>query len=158
MNSIPPGEIMCRVHIADQSDKAPATKGIDAWKYYWCNHCQGYTHVPNIVLSVKSQWMDCLQANWWPPLSVMAHRNFSMCRLLSVSMSRYHRTNEKNHCRRLSRPDSRLSKIIAMSLTMLSKTRTEILTSEIRVHRPWGYRSLFPVPTFRRLLPHHAIY
>ena len=34
MNSIPPGEIMCRVHIADQSDKAPATKGIEAWKYY----------------------------------------------------------------------------------------------------------------------------
>ena len=34
MNSIPPGEIMCRVHIADQSDKAPATKWIEAWKYY----------------------------------------------------------------------------------------------------------------------------
>ena len=29
MNSIPPGEIMCRVHIADQSDNAPATEGID---------------------------------------------------------------------------------------------------------------------------------
>ena len=38
MNSIPPGEIMCRVHIADQSDKAPATKGIEAWKYYQYNH------------------------------------------------------------------------------------------------------------------------
>ena len=34
MNSIPPGEIMCRVHIADRSDKAPATKGIEAWKYF----------------------------------------------------------------------------------------------------------------------------
>ena len=33
MKSIPPGEIMCRVHTADRSDKAPATKGIDAWKY-----------------------------------------------------------------------------------------------------------------------------
>ena len=53
MNSIPPGEIMCRVHIADQSDKAPATKGIEAWKYYRYNHYQGYTHVPNIVLSVN---------------------------------------------------------------------------------------------------------
>ncbi len=29
MKSIPPGEIMGRVHIADRSDKAPATKGID---------------------------------------------------------------------------------------------------------------------------------
>ena len=34
MNSIPPGKIMCRVHIADQSDKAPAMKGIEAWKYF----------------------------------------------------------------------------------------------------------------------------
>ena len=53
MNSIPPGEIMCRVHIADQSDKAPATKGIEAWKYYPYNHYQGYNHVPNVVLSVN---------------------------------------------------------------------------------------------------------
>ncbi len=29
MNSIPPGEIMGRVHVADRSDKAPAAKGID---------------------------------------------------------------------------------------------------------------------------------
>ena len=85
----------------------------------------------------------------------MAHRNFSVCRLLSVSMSRYRRTNEKNHCRRL----SRVSTIIAAtSSTTLSKTRTEILTSEIRVRRPWGYRRSFPVPIFRRLLPHHATY
>ena len=56
----------------------------------------------------------------------MAHRDFSMCRLLSVSMSRYRRTNEKNHCRRL----SRVSTIIAAtSSTTLSKTRTEVLTS-----------------------------
>ena len=46
MNSIPPGEIMGLVHIADRSDKAPATKGIDAWIF------QGYNHVPNIALSV----------------------------------------------------------------------------------------------------------
>jgi hypothetical protein len=46
MNSIPPGEIMGRVHNADRSDKAPATKGIDAWIF------QGYNHVPNIALSV----------------------------------------------------------------------------------------------------------
>ena len=32
------GEIMCRVHIADQSDKAPSTKGIEAWKYSRYNH------------------------------------------------------------------------------------------------------------------------
>ncbi len=30
MMTISPGEIMCRVHIADQSDKASATKGIQA--------------------------------------------------------------------------------------------------------------------------------
>ena len=49
MNSIPTGEIMCRVHIADQSDKAPATKGIEAWKYFRDNHYRGYNHVPNIA-------------------------------------------------------------------------------------------------------------
>ena len=30
MKSLPPGEIMGRVYIADRSDNAPATKGIDA--------------------------------------------------------------------------------------------------------------------------------
>ena len=39
----------------------------------------------------------------------MTHCNFLMCSLLSVSMSRYRRTDEKNHCRRL----SRVSTIIA---------------------------------------------
>ena len=34
MNSIPPGEIMCQVHIANQSDKVQATKGIEGWKYF----------------------------------------------------------------------------------------------------------------------------
>ena len=56
MKGTPLGEIMCRVHIADQYDNAPATKGIEAWKYYPYNHYQaieGYTHVPNIVLSVN---------------------------------------------------------------------------------------------------------
>ena len=54
MKSMPPGEIMCRVDIADQSDKAPATKGIEAWKYYQYNYYQGYryNHAPNIALSV----------------------------------------------------------------------------------------------------------
>ncbi len=51
MNSIPPGEIMGRVHIADQYDKAPATKGIDAWKGHPANKFQGYIYVPNIALS-----------------------------------------------------------------------------------------------------------
>ena len=54
MNSIPPGKIMCQVHIADQSDKAPATKGIEAWKYFRDNHYRGYNHVPNLALSVKA--------------------------------------------------------------------------------------------------------
>ena len=42
MKSVPPGEIMCRVHIADRSDKAPATKGIDSWKCYLDNQYRGY--------------------------------------------------------------------------------------------------------------------
>ena len=53
MKGTRPGEIMRRVHIADQSDKAPATKGIEAWKYYRYNHYRGYNHAPYIVLSVN---------------------------------------------------------------------------------------------------------
>ncbi len=52
MNSIPPGEIMGRDHIADRSDKAPATKGIDTWKDYPANKFKGYDNVPNMALSV----------------------------------------------------------------------------------------------------------
>ncbi len=52
MNSIPSGEIMGLVHIADRSDKASATKGFDAWKGYPTNQYQGYNHAPNIALSV----------------------------------------------------------------------------------------------------------
>ena len=61
----------------------------------------------------------------------MTHCNFSMCRLLSVSMSQYRRTDEKNHCRRL----SWVSTIIATSSTTLSKTETEIPSSPIRSGR-----------------------
>ena len=53
MKGTPLGEIMCRVHIANQSDKAPATKGIDAWKYYLDNQYQGYNHVPKIAFPVN---------------------------------------------------------------------------------------------------------
>ena len=55
MRGTPPGEIMRRVHIADQSDKAPgpATKEIEAWKHYRYNHHRGYNHAPDIVLSVN---------------------------------------------------------------------------------------------------------
>ena len=53
MKGTPLGEIICRVHIADQSDKAPATKGIEAGKYYRYNHYQGFNHAPNIALSVN---------------------------------------------------------------------------------------------------------
>jgi hypothetical protein len=52
MNSIPPGEIMCREHIADQSDNAPATKGIEARKYFRDIQYRGNNHVPNIALPV----------------------------------------------------------------------------------------------------------
>ncbi len=63
MNSIPPGEIMGRVHIADLSDKAPATKGIDAWKGYPANQFQGYNHVPRIALSVYRSSASLLMTN-----------------------------------------------------------------------------------------------
>ena len=53
MKGTPLGEIMCRVHIANQSDKAPATMGIEAWRYYRYTHYQGYNHAPNIALSVN---------------------------------------------------------------------------------------------------------
>ncbi len=95
--------------------------------------------------------IDHLQAKRWTTLG-MAHHNFSMLRLLSVSISLYHRINEKNNQRRL----SRVSTILATSSTMLSKTRPEILTSDIRVLRPWAYKRSFPVPIFRRFLPYHA--
>ena len=51
MKGTPLGGVMRRVHIADQSDKAPAAKGIEAWKYY--NHYRGYNHAPDIVISVN---------------------------------------------------------------------------------------------------------
>ena len=42
---------MDQVHIAGQSDKAPATKGIDAWKYFQDSP------------TLRNQSMDYLQAN-----------------------------------------------------------------------------------------------
>jgi hypothetical protein len=48
---------MGRVHIADQSDKAPATKGIDAWIF------QGNNHVPRIALSVYRSSASQLMTN-----------------------------------------------------------------------------------------------
>ncbi len=56
-NSIPPGEIMGLVHIADRSDKAPAMKGIDAWIF------QGHSHVPCIALSVYRSFASQLMTN-----------------------------------------------------------------------------------------------
>ncbi len=53
MIKVSPGEIICLVHIADQFDKAPVTKGIDAWKYYQYNPYQDYNHIPDIVFSVN---------------------------------------------------------------------------------------------------------
>ena len=63
MMMIPPGGIMGQVRIADQSDKAHATKVTDhdACKYYLRNHYRGYNHVLNIAQSLQS--MDHLQAN-----------------------------------------------------------------------------------------------
>jgi hypothetical protein len=63
MNSIPPGEIIGRVHNSDRSDKVPATKGIDTWKDYPANQFQGYNHVPNIALSVYRSSASPLMTN-----------------------------------------------------------------------------------------------
>jgi hypothetical protein len=65
MISVPPGEIMGRVHIADQSDKAPALKVIDAWtwKGYPANKFLGYNHVPKIALSVYRSSASHLMTN-----------------------------------------------------------------------------------------------
>ncbi len=51
--TIPPDEIMGQVHFANQSDKALATKGIDAWKYYRCKFYQGYNLAPKIAQPVN---------------------------------------------------------------------------------------------------------
>jgi hypothetical protein len=48
---------MGRVHIADRSDKAPATKGIDAWIF------QGNNHVPRIALPVYRSSASQLMTN-----------------------------------------------------------------------------------------------
>ncbi len=55
MNSIPHGEIMGKVHIADRSDKAPATKGIDAWIFK--------ATVTTMSLALRYPSIDHLQAN-----------------------------------------------------------------------------------------------
>ena len=59
MNSIPPGEIMCRVHIAEQSDKAPATKGMRPGSII------DIITIKATLMSLTLYYpsMDCLQAN-----------------------------------------------------------------------------------------------
>lgn len=49
--TIPHGEIMGQVHIPGQSDKAHATNGVHAGKYYQCNYSRGYNlnHFLNIA-------------------------------------------------------------------------------------------------------------
>jgi hypothetical protein len=42
IKSTPCGEIMGRVHIADRSDKAPATMGIETCEYYLDNQYRGF--------------------------------------------------------------------------------------------------------------------
>ncbi len=53
LKSTSTGEIMCWIHISDQSDEASAPKDIEAWKYYSYNPYWGRSHVSNIVLSVN---------------------------------------------------------------------------------------------------------
>ncbi len=79
MNSMPPGEIMGRVHIADQSDKAPATKGVDAWKGYPANKFQGYNHVPNIALSVYRSFASQLMTNPQDGTSQLLNASLAKC-------------------------------------------------------------------------------
>ncbi len=46
-------------------------------------------------LTLCYQSMDCLQANWWPSPG-MVHHNFSLCSLLSISMSRSQNYKEES--------------------------------------------------------------
>ena len=136
MNSIPPGEIMCQVHIADQSDKAPATKGIEAWKYFRDNQYQGYNHVPNIVLPVTGLFASQL----------MTINRDGASQLLNASPANRFNESISQKQREESLPQV-VSGVYNHSNVFddASETRTEILTSKIRVHRPWGYRRSFPV-------------
>ncbi len=90
--------------------------------------------IPNeaatMSLKLRYQSMDPLQANWWPSPR-MAHHNIPLCGLLSVLLSQYRRTTEKNHCCRL----SWMPTIIA---TRLAKMGAEILISDI-----WMFTILF---------------
>ena len=141
MNSIPPGEVMGQVHMADGSDKTQATKRIDAWKGYPVDKFQGYNHVPNIVLSVYRSSASHL----------MTSPRDGASQLLNASPAeRFNESISQKQREELLYRLSRVSMIIATSSTMLSKTRTEILTSDIRriirVLRSWGYKRSFPVP------------
>ena len=92
VNSMPPGEIMGRFHIADRSDKAPATKGFDAWKGYPANKFQGYNHVPKIALSVYRSSASQLMTN--PRDGASQLLNASPAKRFNESISQ--RNNEKN--------------------------------------------------------------
>ena len=155
MKSTPLGEIMCRVHIADQSDKAPATKGIDAWKYYRYNHYRGYNHAPNIALSESVNGFKLSASQLMTTIF-----SDDASQLLNVPPAK--RFNESIS---LNRREESLSQIVS-SIYDHSNVINDAIQDEKRnphvrdpgtqSHRPWEYRRSFPVPIFRRLLPHHA--
>ncbi len=100
---------------AKDSDKSWSIKGFEPWVYYQILIC----HVWN-----PNKLMECLQTNRWLAHQPL-HQNFSMIRLLNVSMSRHHINYVINCCCRLPRRCT----ILATSLTMLAMMWIEILKS-----------------------------
>ena len=103
---------MGQVHIANRSDKAPATKGIDAWTF------QGYNHVPRIALSAYRSSASQSMTN--PRDGASQLLNASPAKHFNESISQ--KQQEDLHFRLC-----RVSTILATSSTMLSKTRKESL-------------------------------
>ena len=144
---------------ADQSDKAPATKGIEAWKYYPYNHYQGYTHVPNIVLSVNGLSASQLMTTTFSD---------GASQLLNVPPAKRFNDSISQNQR-----EESLSQIVSSIYDHSGNVIDDAIQDENRnphVRYP-GAQTLgiqkvvpcpdipaFPVPTFRRLLPHHATY
>jgi hypothetical protein len=71
-------------------------------------------------LKLRYQSMDLSASQLMTPSPGMAHRNISLCSLLSVSLSQYRTNTEKNHYCRL----SWMPRIIATMLASQDKNRS----------------------------------
>ena len=149
MMTIPPGESMGQVHIADQSDKAHEMKGTDhdAGKYYLCNHYRGYQHVLNIAQSVYGS----------PASQLMTISRDGASQLLNGPPTKCFNESISQNYR-----EESLSQIV-VGVYDHSNVVDDAIQDENRnphVRDPGaqtlGYRRSFPVQIFWRLLPHHA--